>query len=484
MKKILVMIITLCSVINVGCSSNKINQEGSISEDKVIEENAASNTASNTKSELKDSDRNYGNTINNLYKKKQICMYNNKFYYSNDNDSVLYKCDKDGENVEKLNEDNPTFINIYKDKLYYICSNNSADLKLIKVDMDGQSNREIIDTNVKSAFINNDKLLYIKIDSVSKNGYIHSTAHEVDLIKGENKQLSPDENVSVMLNEKTYIETSRGSDRYIKIDENINLPSDNSATISLLSANSEHIIVRIDSIGRTDSNGNSFDNSIYDIGYDGSIKKIIQGSLKDDDNDKGNSIIVKNKYYYFKDGSLMELDLDSNKEIKRFTVLSNNHELFEFGGIIYSDLNNVITPMYDTVNNEIMDEEKWTETDKNLGSASSSKINNYRDAENLLLGHVSKILEEEKSKLNANLKINYIGEVNKDLSESMKRNLNIDINGTAYEFDIVDDVLDIEVANYVVDSSNGNVYEIPHQSLGSGYLIKNSKKVKEYKWID
>ena len=59
-----------------------------------------------------DSNRSYGNTINNYYKGMSACKYNDEIYFSGWNDRAFYKIKNDGTGLEKLNNDYPKDINI------------------------------------------------------------------------------------------------------------------------------------------------------------------------------------------------------------------------------------------------------------------------------------------------------------------------------------------------------------------------------------
>ena len=292
------------------------------------------------KADNHDNKRSYGNTINNMYKKKQVAMYDGYMYYSDDDDTGLYKGDyMDESSIKKLNDDNPMFINVYKDNLYYICKNNNIENQiLVKVDLDGVSNKTVIDSNVKSAIIQNDKLMYVVYKSSSKNGYVNTSAKEMDLKTGEITTLNIS-NPSMIINGKMSINTFKGADKFIELENSKTVPDSNGATIELLSANDNYIIATIDNYG------NGFDNAVYAVKSDGTFIKIVEMPVADEIDKR--SILVNNTFYYFQGNNFMKYDINEKKRSKLFEDAWDG-ELFEFDGIIYVEMDYILSPMYDT----------------------------------------------------------------------------------------------------------------------------------------
>ena len=300
-----------------------------------------------------DNERSYGNTINNMYKKKQVAMYDGYMYYSDDNDTGLYKGDyKDESSIKKLNDDNPMFINVYKDNIYYICKNDNIENQvLVKVDLDGVSNKTVIDNNVENAIIQNDKLMYVVYEYSSKNGYVNTSAKEMDLKTGEITTLNIS-NPSMIINGKMSINTFKGADKFIELESNKTIPDSNGASIEILSANDDYIIARIDNYG------SEFDNSIYAVKSDGTFIKIIDAPIADEIDKR--SILVNDTFYYFQGNNFMRYDIKEQKRSKLFEDIWDG-ELFEFDGIIYADVDFILSPMYDTSKNEAIGRGKWAE---------------------------------------------------------------------------------------------------------------------------
>ncbi len=65
-----------------------------------------------------------GNTISNLYNSGMFCQYGDIIYFANPDDEFkLYSMDTSGENLKKINDDVPSYINADENYLYYVRDN-------------------------------------------------------------------------------------------------------------------------------------------------------------------------------------------------------------------------------------------------------------------------------------------------------------------------------------------------------------------------
>lgn len=429
-----------------------------------------------------DNERSYGNTINNMYKKKQVAMYDGYIYYSSDDNTGLYKGDNmNKDSIEKLNDDNPMFINVYKDKLYYICKNDNIENQvLVKVDLDGVSNKTVIDSNVKSAIIQNDKLMYVVYESSSKSGYVNTSAKEMDLKTGKITTLNLSD-PSMIINGKISINTSRGADKFIQLENGKTVPDSNGASIDILSANDDYIIARIDNYG------NGFDNAVYAVKSDGTFIKIVEMPLADEIDKR--SILVNNTFYYFQGNNFMKYDIEEKKKSKLFEDICDG-ELFEFDGIIYVDMDYILSPIYDTAKGEALGRGKLAENN-------TKKIEEERDnkedvsdigsditvdqAKELILkddgNYVNKIISDGSAELK------YIQELPYNEKESMNKSWNLGIAGECYQFEIIVKVGDYAIGGYIVDRNKKLVYKLPSNGELPVYLMKDNKQSKEYEYV-
>lgn len=97
-----------------------------------------------------------GNTAGNLYNGGAFCEFNGTIYFSNPSDGgKLYSMDSNGNNLNKLADDIPTYINADENYIYYVRNNPSDNLDfnyvafyqnaLVRMDHDGD-NIVILDT--------------------------------------------------------------------------------------------------------------------------------------------------------------------------------------------------------------------------------------------------------------------------------------------------------------------------------------------------
>ena len=432
--------------------------------------------------EKHDNERSYGNTINNMYKKKQVAMYDGYMYYSDDNDTGLYKGDyRNEDSIEKLNDDNPIFINIYKDNLYYICKNDNIENQtLVKVDLDGVSNKIVIDNNVENAIIQNDKLMYVVYEYSSKSGYAHTSAKQMDLKTGEITKMSFG-NPSMIINGKMSINVFRGADKYIEVENGECIPHGSGATIELLSANDDYIIARINNYG------SEFDNSIYAVKSDGTFIKIIDTPIADEIG--GRSILVNNTFYYFQGGNFMKYDIEQKKRSKLFEAIWYD-DLFEFDGIIYVELGCILSPIYDTSKNEAIGRGEWAENQTNKVKAKRDNGEETSDlwsdmtvdeAKELILKEDGNYINQTISDGSAELK--YIKELPYNEKENFNKMWNLGIVGKCYQFEIIDKQGDYLIDGYIVDRNKQLVYKLPSNVPGPAYLMKDNKQLKEYEYV-
>ncbi|NAS19004.1 DUF5050 domain-containing protein [Clostridium butyricum] len=432
--------------------------------------------------EKHDNKRSYGNTINNMYKKKQVAMYDGYMYYADENDVGLYKGKyMDESSKQKLNDDNPMFINIYKNNIYYICKNDNIENQvLVKVDLDGVSNRVVIDKNVENAIIQNDKLMYVVYEYSSKSGYAHTSAKQMDLKTGEITKMNFS-NPSMIINGKMSINIFRGADKYIEVENGECIPHGSGATIELLSANDDYIIARINNYR------SEFDNSIYAVKPDGTFIKIIDTPIADEIDKR--SILVDDTFYYFQGNNFMKYDIKEEKGSKLFEDAWDG-ELFEFDGIIYVDVDYILSPMYDTSKNEAIGRGKWAENQ-------SKKVKEKRDsgeetsdlwsditvdeAKELILKEDGNYINQTISDGSAELK--YIRELPYNEKENFNKMWNLGIVGQCYQFEIIDKQGDYLIDGYIVDRNKQLVYKLPSNPLAPAYLMKDNKQLKEYEYI-
>lgn len=432
--------------------------------------------------EKHDNERNYGNTINNMYKKKQIAMYDGYMYYSGKNDIGLYKGDyRNEDSIEKLNDDNPMFINVYKNNLYYICKNDNIENQvLVKVDLDGVSNKTVIDSKVQNAIIQNDKLLYTVYEDSSKSGYANTSAKQMDLKTGETVTLNFD-NPSMILNGKMSINVFKGADKYIEPENGECIPDGNGATIDLLSANDDYIIAKIDNYG------NGFDNAVYAVKSDGSFIKIIEMPLADEIDKR--SILVGNTFYYFQGNNFMKYNIEEKKRTKLFEDAWDG-DLFEFDGIIYVELDCILSPMYDTSKEEAIGRGKWAENQtKKVEKETNNGEKEFDLWSDMTVDEAKElVLKEDGNYINKTIsdgscELKYVKELPYNEKENFNKIWNLGIVGDCYLFEIIDKQGDYLIDGYIVDRNKQLVYKLPSNSPAPVYLMKDNKQSKEYEYI-
>lgn len=431
--------------------------------------------------EKNEADRSYGNTINNLYKKNQVAEYNGYFYYSSEDKNGLYKAKANGENKEKLNDDNAAFINIYKDHIYYVSKiDGTFYYDLIQVDLDGVSNKTVIAKETTSAYISDDKLMYTIHDSTDKNGKISITAKEKDLTTGEIKDINTDANTFRILGGNRFINTIRGVDKYIKTSYGRQIPNSTPATINLISANNQYIVAEINSYGEKDADNKAYENSVYCIGFNGENVRLGEVALEQEK--FGQAIMVDSKFYYWKDG--ITLDCVDTKDNNFVTSLLSSRkllgELFEFDGIIYTFVNDTIMPIYDTKNQKLSSEAEVAKEQMSSRKDIKRDFMSQEEAKELVLKQDGNFINNEK-KINST-ELKYSGLGNSGDREQMEKHWGIKPNSTAYYFHLGNDEGDS--AEYYVDATKKEVYRLPPQGGISAYLMEDNNIIVEFTWLD
>lgn len=431
--------------------------------------------------EKNEADRSYGNTINNLYKKNQVAEYNGYFFYSSENKKGLYKAKANGKDKEKLNDDNATFINIYKDHIYYVSKiDGTFYYDLIQVDLDGVSNKTVIAKETTSAYITDNKLLYSVHDSTDKNGRIYIKAKEKDLVSGEIKDINKDANTFRILGGNRFINTIRGVDKYIKTEYGKQIPNSIPATINLISANDQYIVAEINSYGEKDADNKAYGNSVYCIGINGENTKLSEVALEQ--KKYGQAIMADNKFYYWKYGITLDC-VDTKDNNFTTSLLSSRNlagELFEFDGIIYTFVNDTIIPVYDVKNQKFSSEAEAAKEQTSSSKDIKRDIISQEEAKELILAEDGDYINESNKKFKNELK--YVGLGDSFNMEAMEKHWNVKPNSSSYYFRLANDEGD--TAEYYVDGIKKEVYRFPNQGGMPAYLVKNNNVIVVFPWIE
>ena len=301
-----------------------------------------SNTKENNTS---DSNRSYGNTINNYYKAMSACKYNDEIYFSGWNDRAFYKIKNDGTGLEKLNNDYPKDINIYRNHIYYIDESDIGKVELIKVDLDGKSNKEVLSDKAYSVMIKDNKLMYM-----DRNNYNSSNFIVVDLNTNKEIKNVEVEGTPIIFDENTFIKDSPTSEyKIFKTDRTVvyeaNEKTSNAPDIVNVS---EKYIAYMSS---------SPEMGYFATSMDGRTIKISDNMFHT------RSTIIGDDFYYFRNGKFIKLNLINGnvEELFDFEFMSSesdvnnalNRSMFEFDGVIYTPCEDKILPMYNTKTKEI-----------------------------------------------------------------------------------------------------------------------------------
>ena len=77
---------------------------------------------------------------------KFISVYNKTIYFSDAiNKGYIYKCDINGNNIEKVSNYSAFSLNIFKDKLYFMTENNNNKLDIMCLDLVNRSVSKVKD---------------------------------------------------------------------------------------------------------------------------------------------------------------------------------------------------------------------------------------------------------------------------------------------------------------------------------------------------
>lgn len=294
---------------------------------------------------VSDSNRSYGNTINNYYKAMSAGQYNDEIYFSGWSERALYKIKNDGTGFEKLNEGYPKDINIYKDHIYYIDESDIEKTKLIKVDLDGKSNREVLSDRAYNVMIKDDKLMYMNRNDNTSSNFIVVDLKTNKEIKYVNIEGNPQ-----ILDENTFIKDSPTSEYKIyRSDGTVVYEANEKTSISPDVVNiSEKYIVYMSDVP---------EEGYFATSMDGKTIKI------SDDRFHTRSMVIGDDFYYLRNGKFKKLNLISGneEELFDFEFISSesnvdnalNRSMFEFDGIIYTPYEDKILPMYNTNTKEV-----------------------------------------------------------------------------------------------------------------------------------
>lgn len=105
----------------------------------------------------------YGNTPGNIINKGIAAKYKDYIFYQNQNDNYsLYRMKSDGIEKQKICDDNPFYLNVLPNKIYYIHENN-----IYSINFDGTNRVKLYDSYCKNLIIYNGFIYYI--DSVDSS---------------------------------------------------------------------------------------------------------------------------------------------------------------------------------------------------------------------------------------------------------------------------------------------------------------------------
>lgn len=346
-NKFIIMLIFSLLVLN-GCRNteyevNKLRNKEEIKYSK-------SKLIKMTHEKYSDSYRMFGNSVNNFQNKIHASKYNDRIYYCGKDIMGVYSVELSGENEKKINNDRATFINVYKDRLYYINNIGNNNTELISVKLDGKTDRRVICENVDQVLIKNDNLIYItslkwlmgKIPT-----YVGTKMISYGLNKDGKKEIfDSGYGASVIIDEKTVLAFSPIIQNYISVNGKKIYPQcyKNHSKIQLLGAYENYMVVLLD------KSTENLDNHVCAIEKNGTCYKIISGkNIK-------SKILVNKEFYYYKFNDFMCFNLENGRKTKLFEYSYNESDLFDFDGIIYTRINNKFIPIYDTNKKKIDNE--------------------------------------------------------------------------------------------------------------------------------
>ncbi|WP_270566687.1 sigma-70 family RNA polymerase sigma factor [Clostridium beijerinckii] len=431
-----------------------------------------------------DFERSEGNSVNNFYKKNQIALYNDKIYFNDASGTGLCSIGVDGNNAERLNDDKPSFINVYKDKLYYINTIDEKNNELICVSLDGKSNKIVIDKNVTSALVTNNKLVYIATGEMATgriSGYNFMNFIKVDLATNKKEISKSGYGGSYIIDENLYKSFSTSCWNYIgdlRKDSMI-FPNDKNQwnyEMKFMGANDEFAIVQL-----SDPNGDKkpYSNKVLAINKNG------QGDtnfLTDIDADIKGYILVGDEFYYYKENDLYCYNLKDKINKQLFKSAYADSDLFEFNGVIYA-VGNPIVPIYDTKEKRVFENNI---TDNNIDEQNDDIT--AAEAKDL-------VSSEDKKHVDMCIKSGAVFVAKKAAPSEVKGIKNcwgIDEEGYSIYFTDPNEgknngsgelVLGTEDYMYYVGKKSKKVYKLPHEGVHSAYLIKGGNDVREFPWL-
>ena len=426
-----------------------------VEEKKVIEEN--------------DYERSFGNYQCNFKNTMQMAEYNGKLYYCNNDENKqsygLYKSDLDGENVEILNNDKASYINIYKDKIYYINDLGDNNFEMVKVDLDGKSNRES-QSNIVKLLIDDNKLMYIERGEEAGQGHLSGwKIHRLVVVDlNTNQELSRKIvgfNTPEIVDSETTISHSPSVEYYISVNgsnsETFNTDTSRSHNIEFIGKCNEDSVLRIG--GFTEG---LYNNEIYLYSKaDNTVNLLLGNTIS--------SVLAFGDYVFYFDGRTFKVKNVRTLEEKSYGQYSNSEsEMFVFDDMFYIMGENHLIPAYDLKENNITNEFKNMLSEQ-VEMTSDEARNLIMEADGIYINsYLSKYPELELALCH---NVSY---------EEMKRLLN---SWKMADEKDSEELIMFELTEgecYIVGKRSKNVYKIPHQGGMPAYLMKNNEIVKTY----
>ena len=272
------------------------------------------------------------------------CKYNDEIYFSGWNDRAFYKIKNDGTGLEKLNNDYPKDINIYRNHIYYIDESDIGKVELIKVDLDGKSNKDVLSDKAYSVMIKDNKLMYM-----DRNNYNSSNFIVVDLNTNKEIKNVEVEGTPIIFDENTFIKDTTSEYKIFKTDRTVDYEANEKTSNAPDIVNvSEKYIAYMSS---------SPEMRYFATSMDGRTIKISDNMFHT------RSTIIGDDFYYFRNGKFIKLNLINGnvEELFDFQFMSSesdvnnalNRSMFEFDRVIYTPYEDKILPMYNTKTKEI-----------------------------------------------------------------------------------------------------------------------------------
>lgn len=406
-----------------------------------------------------DEDRTYGNSINNYQPPIYLAEYDNNFYYCNSELPGIFKLNPQTSKWNKLSDDKGSYLNIYKDELYYI--NSTGDI--VKMDLDGKSNRKLVALSASSFLIQNDILLYSKdTPHENKDGFSDFSLVQVDL---KTNEIISDEIKSSrsfhFADENRYICGSRELFNYISINDELVYPRDNKEhIITLIGATKDLLISKV--------NDFSDNTSFLSVTNNGSINTLdlpINSAY----------LVADNKIFYSNSTGVSYINLATNEKVllhKHPMVKDSN--LFEFNNIIYSYTKDALEPMYDISKNTLLG--KYSTPPKEEPPKVEKPVNEVDLAKNLILAADKTNIKTENL---YGFKLSYIDGLSSKDCINLAKSWNINLKGNCYSFELSGDYM---INQYIVEIDTKKVYYIPNQGMMPAYLMDKDKKIQKFNY--